>query len=449
MKNKYISNKTLVLRIVLSVLLVSLLILVISTEYLKKSAVNNLASDDAKKTAKLVFETMNTRMQEGWTKQDLNQIIERLEIVRDGMQIASYRSAQVEELFGQVPEDKKISDSDPLIIRAMNGEEIFQINDDNGEVRFLYPMRTTNQCNKCHSNAVEGSINGVLDVRFPQSEIKISLDAIFVYVIMFFIIFLLVIAYLYFFIVNKKMVEPVVQLTNNILEIQSSKDLTKRVSINTNIQELGLLQDNFNSLLITIKYYYDKLIQKIYTDELTLINNLTKLQHDLQVKSKKLSLILLDIKSFTKLRQVYGSNVSDFILIEFTKNINKILNNDGVVYHLYVDQFAIVYHRDINTNDVLGFAKALKEFVYSYKNSEFILDLTIGYSLGTNENVLENARLALKEAKNKKLSLYKFDDSISIKNEDDYHMLWLNKLNTAILEDQIVPYFYADVSYKN
>jgi len=441
LSHKYISNKTLIIRIVLSVLCTSVMILFISTEYLKKTAVNNLASDDAKKTAKLIFETMNTRMQEGWTKEDLNQIIERLEIVRDGMQIASYRSPQVEELFGEIKDDKKISDSDPLIIKAMNGEEVFQINDETGEVRFLYPMKTTTECNQCHINAVEGSINGVLDVRFPQSEIKIPLDSVFMYVIIFFVVFLLVVAYFYFYIVNKKMVQPVVTLTNSILDIQTNKDFTKRVDIQTNIQELGLLQDNFNSLLITIKYYYDRLIQNIYTDELTSINNLTKLQHDLDTKNEKLSLILLDIKSFSKLHKVYGNNVSDFILKKFTKNINKVLNNDGVVYRLYSDQFAIVYKKNMEEKDILSFTSSLKEFTYTYKSSEFILDLTIGYSFGTNDNVLENSRLALKEAKKRKINLFKFDKSIAIEDEDTYHIKWLTKLNSAIIEDRIVPYF--------
>jgi len=441
LSNKHISNKTLIIRIVLSVLLVSVFILFISTEYLKKTAVNTLASDDAKKTAQLIFETMNTRMQEGWTKKDLNEIINRLEIVRNGMQIASYRSKQVEDLFGEVPEDKKISDSDPLIIKAMNGEEVFQINNDTGEVRFLYPMKTTTECNHCHINAIDGSINGVLDVRFPQSEIKISLDTIFIYVMIFFVLFLLVIAYLYFFIVNKKMVQPVVRLTDNILEIQSSKDLTQRVEIQTNIKELVLLQNNFNNLLITIKYYYDRLIQKIYTDELTSINNLAKLQHDLEKKSLHLSLILLDIKSFSKLHKVYGNNVSDFILKKFTNNINKVLNNDGVVYRLHTDQFAVVYDRSIEEENVLDFASSLKEFIYSYKSSEFILDLTIGYAFGTNDNVLDNAALALKEAKKRKINIFKFDESISIEDEDKHHIKWLTKLNNAILEDRVVPYF--------
>jgi len=441
LKSQYISNKTLIIRIVLTVLFISVVVLFISSEYLKKTAVNNLAEDDAKKTAQLVFETMNTRMQEGWIKKDLNKIIKRLEIVRDGMKISSYRSAQVEELFGEVLKDKEISSKDPLIIEAMSGKEIFKINENTGEIRFLYPMITTQECNQCHTNATEGSVNGVLDITFPQSEIKISLDTIFIYVIIFFIVFLLILSYVFYVVVNKNMVQPVVELTSNIVEIQNSKDLTRRVNINSNIKELGVLQKNFNSLLITIKYYYERLIEKIYTDELTSINNLTKLQSDLEIQNSNLSLIILDIKSFSKLNQVYGNNISDFILKEFTKNVNIVLNHNGVAYRLYIDEFAIVFNKKISHSEVLKFSNKVKEFIYTYKESEFILDLTIGYAHGTNKNVLENAKLALKEAKKKKLNIFMFDETIAIQDEDIHHMKWLNKLDEAIANDQVVPYF--------
>ncbi|MEA3553888.1 MAG: diguanylate cyclase, partial [Campylobacterota bacterium] len=198
MEKKLISNRALVFRIVSVVLLFSVMVLFVSTEYLKKTAVDTLASDDAQKTAQLVFETMNTRMQEGWTKEDLDGIIGRLEVIRKGMSIASYRSEKVEELFGVVKRDKKIVDSDPLIQKAMLGEEIFFVDDKSGMVRFLYPMKTNTECSHCHINAKDGDVNGVLDISFPHSDIKISLDKMSIYFMIFFVIFLIVFSILFF-----------------------------------------------------------------------------------------------------------------------------------------------------------------------------------------------------------------------------------------------------------
>lgn len=441
MSQNYITNKSLILRIVMTILFFSVIILFVSTEYLKKTAVNTLASDDAKKTAQLVFETMNTRMQEGWTKKDLDGIIQRLEVVRKGMKISSYRSTQVEELFGVVKKDHDKVSSDPLIQKAMNGEEIFMVDDKTGEVRFLYPMHTMTECNHCHINAKDGSINGVLDISFPQSDIKISLDTISLYLIIFFILFLLLFAYLFFILINKKMVQPIVQLTNNIKTIQESKDLTKRVKINTNIEELGVLQNSFNQLLITIKYYYDKLIQKLYTDELTNINNLTKLQIDLENLKEQSTLLIVDIKAFGMINRVYGNNIADFLLKEFTKNTNKLLNHKGILYRLYGDEFAIIFKYSISNYEIETFLNKLKSCRYEYKQSEFILDVTVGYATGNTKEILEHATIALKAAKNKNKNLFKYDKTLTIKDEDTNHIMWLKKLEYAIKNDQIVPFF--------
>ena len=441
MENKYISNKTLIFRIVFSILLVSVLILYVSTEYLKKTAIDNLASDDAKKTAQLVFETMNTRMQEGWTKDDLNGVISRLENIRKGMSISSYRSPQVEEIFGIVQKDKAVVDSDPLIQKAMKGEEIFTVNDDTGIVRFLYPMQTSTECNHCHINAQESSINGVLDISFPHSDIKVSLDTVSVYLIAFFMLFLMILSYIFYAIINKKMVQPVVELTHNIKEIQQSKDLTSRVDIHTNISELGVLQNSFNQLLSTIKYYYDELLKKLYTDELTSTHNLAKLQQDMINADISNSVFIIDIKSFGMINRVYGNKIADFLLKEFVLNVKRILKDNGELYRLYSDEFAILYKNRIDEDKIKEYICEIRECVYKYKDTDFTLDITIGYVDECHENALEQANIALQTAKQKNVNIYKYNNSLAIKDEDTNHILWLNKLNKAIKDDQLVPFF--------
>ena len=441
MKKKYISNKSLIVRIVFSVLIISVIVLFISTEYLKKTAVDTLASDDAKKTAQLVFETMNTRMQEGWTKDDLDGIISRLEHIRIGMKISSYRSKQVEEIFGSIEKDKKIVDSDPLIQRAMKGEEIFHVDEDTGMVRFLYPMGSSTECTHCHINSSESSINGVLDISFPHSDIKISLDSMSLYLIGFFIIFLLFFSLIFFFIINKKMVNPVIELTTEIKEISKSKDLAKRVDIHTNIEELGILQNSFNKLLVTIKYYYDKLLENLYTDELTSINNLAKFQKDIEIMDKEYSILSIDIKSFGAMNRVYGVRVGDYLLKEFAKKTKNHFAQKGTLYRLYGDEFAVIYKNKITLEDIENYMIMLKHNKFKYKKSSFSLDVTIGYDDRIGICTIETADIALVAAKYNNKNIFKYNDTIAVKDEDNNHIVWLEKLNNAIEADNLVPFF--------
>jgi len=438
---KLISNKTLIFKIVSAVLVLSFIVLFVSTKYLKETAINTLASDDAKKTAQLVFETMNTRMQEGWGKDDLDKIIDRLEGIRDGMSIASYRSEKVSDIFGVIQKDKDIVDNDILIQRAMKGEEILSVDNDNGIVRFLYPMHTNTECSTCHINTKEGDINGVLDISFPHNDIKISLDNITIYFIVFFIVFLIIFSIIFFFIINKKMLVPMLYLTKEIESIEKSKCLTKRVDINTNIEELGILQNSFNKLLTSIKFYYDKLIENIYIDNLTKLPNFTKLQEDILKCNETQSLIRLDINSFGKINRVYGIKVADTILKDFSNEVKTLLGENGKIYRVYAAEFIILYNSKLSEVDIRNYIKNFKKSIFKYKNIEFTLDITVGYVDNIDENVLENASIALKSAKISKKSVMIFNQNIALKDEDNYHIKWSHILNEAIKNDKVIPVF--------
>jgi len=441
MEKKLISNKALVFRIVSIVLIFSVISLFISTEYLKKTAIDTLASDDAKKTAQLVFETMNTRMQEGWTKSDLDSIIGRLEVIRKDMSISSYRSPRVEELFGIVQRDKKIVDSDPLIQKAMKGEEIFIVDDETGVVRFLYPMKTNTECAICHINTKEGDINGVLDITFPHSDIKISLDTMSIYFIIFFILFLIIFSILFFAIINKKMVTPILELTKEIEDVEQEKDLTKRANIHTDIKELERLQNSFNKLLSTIKYYYDKLIDNLYTDELTSLPNLAKLQKDIDIKDDTHSLAIFDIKSFGKINRVYGVKIADMLLKSFAKEVKALLSNNGELYRLYGAEFVVIFNNKLTYEELKKYLENIRLFKFTYNNVDFTLDITLGYVDTFDSNVLENGIISLKSAKQDNKNILIFNDTLSIKYEDANHIKWLKKLDDAIKEDRVVPFF--------
>jgi len=438
-KTNYISNKQLIMRIVLGFLFISIIILLLSTVYIKNVALNNLAQDDARKTSELIFETMNTRMQEGWGKEDLNKILSRLEYVRKGMKVSSYRSEKVEQILGVIPTDKKIVQNDPIIQKAMSGKEQFIIEKD-GSIRFLYPMKVTQECITCHYNTKVGDVNGVLDIKYPPSDIKISLDMMTYYFLLFFIIFIIVFFYIFFFVINKKMVTPIIDFTSEIKRISNANDLNLRANVNTTIDEIMTLQNAFNKLLETTKFYYDKLINSLYIDSLTEVNNFIKLQKDLD-SNKNFSLVLIDIDKFKQLNNFFGTNVADFILKELAKLLNIITNNDVNIYRVAADKFALLYNEPIKIEELKDLLAKINSNKFQYKYTDINIRIHIGFIVNDSIRSLEKAELALELAKKTKTDIVKYDDSFRLEDEYMQHMVWSNKIEEALQSNNIVPYF--------
>ena len=436
----YISNKKLIFRIVLILLFVSILFILLSTFYIKKAALNTLAQDDAKKTSELVFETMNTRMQEGWGKEDLQKILDRLEYIRKGMHVASYRSKLVEEILGEVPQDKQKVENDPFIQKAMNGKEQFIVLEDNS-IRFLYPIRVSQECITCHYNTNVGDINGVLDISYPPSDIKISLDMMTYYFIGFFIVFILVFIYLFFFVINKKMVVPIVEFTNEIQNISQKNDLSLRANVNTNIEEIGSLQNSFNQLLKTTKYYYDKLIDSLFIDSLTKVPNFIKLQQDIQKIVKPFGFVLIDIQNFKQLNNFYGIDVGDYVLKELAQTLQHLYKNEATLYRINADRFAYLFDKNIDIDAVKKIIQSIHEMKFTIQYSDITIKIRASLLNDEKQHTVEKAELALELAKKTRQDCIAYDKSLHLEDKYMQHILWTNKIEEALKNEQFVPYF--------
>ncbi len=74
---------------------------------MKKDAIFKLAHVDAKKTSKLIFEALFSAMQKGWNREDVHEVIDRLNRVDANMKVHVYRSEVVASRFGEIEEDKQ------------------------------------------------------------------------------------------------------------------------------------------------------------------------------------------------------------------------------------------------------------------------------------------------------------------------------------------------------
>lgn len=69
--DKSITYKRLITKIIILTLVITLGVAFIYGEYLKRDAIEKLTKIDAKKTSKLIFQSLYSAMEKGWNKEDL------------------------------------------------------------------------------------------------------------------------------------------------------------------------------------------------------------------------------------------------------------------------------------------------------------------------------------------------------------------------------------------
>jgi len=430
-------------KIIFVTLFITLILSYTYAEYMKQEAISEIAHIDAKKTSGLVFESLYSAMQRGWTKDDLNEIIHRLNSVDENMRINVYRSPVVAKLYGDLKADKKARDEIPQVKKAIGGDESLNISEDS-HINYFYPVKAQNDCIKCHTNANVGDTLGVINISYPIKELKVSLNYMINFFIVFMTIFSLVIFLAIFLNLDKYIIKPIKDFSSVITNITNSNDMKQRIKTDDKIEEIDSIKDVFNSMLDSIEYQF-------YNDSLTGLKNRRRLIELLE-KKENLALMIVNIDSFQEINDLYGDEAGDKLLIEFSKFLNDVAPQQNALYRLHSDEFAYVCRGGIDAKEIAYFAslisdKISKKSFYINSKSEINISATIGIAHGS-DMVLPNADTALMVAKRDKKDFLIYDESMAMSKEYEKNFLWNKRLKQAIEEDRIVPVFQPIVDSK-
>lgn len=423
-------------KIIFVTMVITLVFAFVYGEYMKRNAIANLAHIDAKKTSMLVFEALYSAMQRGWNKDDLNEIIGRLNNVDKNMKINVYRSEIVAQRFGEIEKDKQVRSTDKDVMTAIRGKEVLSISESD-LIKYYYPVKAKNDCLKCHTNAMVGDTLGVIDISYPIEDLKISLSAMINFFILFIMIFSLSVYAAIFIELKQYLIKPIKDFVNVIKNITASNDMKKRVNVDDNIEEIDSIKNVFNSMLDSIEHQF-------YYDSLTGLENRRRLTERLEEKAN-VYLMIINIDSFQEINDLYGDPAGDIILKEFALYLQEIMPKHNGLYRLHSDEFAHVCNMGMSLHDYKIFASLISEkisrksFTIS-ETSEVSLSATMGISHGS-ESLLMNADIALKLAKKSKKNFLIYDDSMAMAKEYEKNFEWTKRLKKAIEEDKIVPVF--------
>jgi len=443
MNNKNTTYNKITAKIILSMLVLTLLSAIVYSKYIKDEVIQSLAKIDARKTSKLVFESMYSAMQKGWNKDEISEVITRLNKVDDKLEINIHRGVKVAEIFGDIDLDKKVRERDKNIIEAFKGDEILDM-DDMEIIKYYFPLISNSQCQTCHINTKDGDVLGVININYPITDLKVSLNDIINMFLLFIILFTVILFVLLFINFNKYLVKPMENFIHTANIIKKSSDISQRVKLENNINEIESMQNMFNSMLDSIEFQF-------YYDPLTNLKNRRALLEDLE-KHKNILLMIINLDKFQQINNLYGNEIGDKILVDISTKLKEILPKTAVVYKMHADEFSVITKSSI---DLAEFENIASLIISTLSKCEFKVDgdrsifinATIGIAHGSSL-LLANADMALKIAKKRKKDFLTYTEDMLALKEYENRLNWTKRLNEAIDNDKIVPFYQPIVDCK-
>ena len=189
----------------------------------------------------------------------------------------------------------------------------------------------------------------------------------------------------------------------------------------------------------------DKLKTFANTDSLTQLSNRDALKEQID-NFENISLILINIDSFSQINDFYGHELGDAVLVEFaTKLLEACITDEKLkLFRVSGDEFAILTI-DMQAHNIIQKAqlivKLINSNIYEVKDETVELNATLSVSLEKKDQLLITADMALKVARRESKDLIVFDKAMSLDKEYENNMLWTKKIKEAIKNDKIVLFF--------
>ena len=205
---------------------------------------------------------------------------------------------------------------------------------------------------------------------------------------------------------------------------------------------VAVMHFGFNMML---KYF----TKQVYTDHLTGLKNRQAL-NDKLFSEKNNVLILSNIKEFSLLNELYGVEVGNEVLKQTAKAFESFAQKyDLYVYRASSDEYVLL--KDESSFEADKYDDILEElhtFISSFTIYIDSIDETLGIEIYSgiafnHAHSLENAQMALKNAKAKALPYLAYSDNVDTKKDSEHILEMKRVIKYALEHKNVIPYFQA------
>ena len=327
----------------------ALALILVMSGVMRDKAVHELAQDEARHVSRIAFQSLYAVMRKGWDKREIGDVIERLNATEPGTAISIHRSTAVAQEFGEIPGAQAIVARDPALIEAMASGREALLYPDASTIRYLFPLRAEQECLACHKQSALGAVQGIIDISYPVTNLKISFDYVIHTLVVYALAVLGLVLIVLYFKLRHLVVNPIANLVGIMRQVTSEMNLTHRVSGVKWIVELRLLAEYFNHLLATVQEYNKRLEEISVHDPLTNLYNRRKFQEFLRheiIRAKRhgrgFAVVMIDLDNFKYINDTFGHPVGDLVLKELAIMLSSGLRQGDILARLGGDEFAII-----------------------------------------------------------------------------------------------------------
>lgn len=203
---------------------------------------------------------------------------------------------------------------------------------------------------------------------------------------------------------------------------------------------IDILMSSYQIRDLIMNIYFSRRLTSIYRDPVTDQPNYFQLKEDMLERDKTNSLLMFNIKEFSKINMLYGHDVGDTILREITE---RVINIDAVErsYRVYGDEFAIMFSSSRRVEVLDTFKKQVELYDYHVGNNIIALSFYGSVSLIVS-HVLERCEYGLIESQLLHGHITDVDHIDEVMMRQYASKITLSEqLRLAFMDNRIMPYF--------
>ncbi len=208
-----------------------------------------------------------------------------------------------------------------------------------------------------------------------------------------------------------------------------------------------ILAASFQIRSMIINLYFSKGLDSIYKDYISNQFNYLKLREVLQDDNHDKSMLILNIKGFSKINFIYGHHTGDTILKMVGDTLASIEHIEHI-YRIYGDEFAVSFKTTQLLEVTQSIAAHFQEYKVHLDDTSITLSFYATYAL-MSEHALENCEYGLMHSKAENgtiVDMNSIDTSIIAKYTQKISVN--QKLRLAFVDNRIKPYFQPIYSIK-